>query len=89
MADSQGPGLMNWIVTFLILFVRFVLVPVSQYGTFLNLFVIVTLLVIPQDTAQRFAVTRVLFLLAVFFAIEHFEYDADENENNPSILVHP
>ncbi|MCY0874916.1 MAG: hypothetical protein OWT28_01325 [Firmicutes bacterium] len=89
MAETQGPSLMNWIVTFLILFVRFVLVPVSHYGTFLNLFVIVTLLVIPKNTAQRFAITRVLFLMAIFLAMEHGQYHEDERKNKPSILVHP
>ncbi|MCY0877107.1 MAG: hypothetical protein OWT28_12685 [Firmicutes bacterium] len=89
MAQSQGPTLINWVVAFLILYVRFMLVPVSHYGTFLNLIVIVTILVIPSDSASRFAVTRVLFLLAVFLSVENFQYNDDEAKNEPSILMHP
>lgn len=63
-----------WSVCFLILFVRFMLVPHSTYGTFLNLFVIINFLIITQIegfSLQTFAVKRVVFLLALFMTIEH------------------
>ncbi|MCY0900746.1 MAG: hypothetical protein OWU32_00995 [Firmicutes bacterium] len=89
-ASTKGPGtLLLWSVAFFILFIRFMLVPISAYGAFLNLLVIVTLMIIPNDSAARFAVTRVLFLLAIFFTVEHFQYNEDETKNAPSLLGLP
>jgi len=44
------------------------------------------LMVFPNDSAQRLAATRVFLLLAIFFRVEHFQYNEDETKNAPSLL---
>jgi len=73
-ATERIPEARLWSVCFLILFVRFMLVPRSPYGVFLNLFVIVNFLIITQTegfSQRSFAAKRVIFLLAVFMTMEN------------------
>lgn len=88
MDPAEDPWV-RWAVVFLILFVRFVLVPNSTYSVFLNLMIIVTMLGIqsaPSTIVPRFAVTRIAFLIVIFTTIEHYTYHEQERDNSPSIL---
>ncbi|MCL6549092.1 MAG: hypothetical protein K6T30_09320 [Alicyclobacillus sp.] len=70
---------LRWSVVFLMLFVRFAIAPATAYGEFLNLVILVSMLLLPPN-AERWVIARVLFLLAIFFALEAFSADTGDYE---------
>ncbi|MCY0894613.1 MAG: hypothetical protein OWR52_14105 [Acidibacillus sp.] len=84
-SQQTPPESVRWMVTFLILLVRFIFVPVSMYNTFLNLFIIVSLLLVASTT--DFAVTRILFLIVIFTTFEPAQYGEHEEQTKGSLLI--
>lgn len=64
---------LRWTVAFFVLFIRFMLVPASPFGMFVNLFVIVNLLLIPPGSSEqqeRFVMGRLITMMSIFLSFE-------------------
>jgi hypothetical protein len=69
----QEASLTAWIVTFFILYIRFMVLPLHARAILLQVFIIVNLLVLPSDPEyfeRKFTLSRIAILLLLAFGAE-------------------
>jgi hypothetical protein len=70
---APAPPLTAWIVTFLVLYIRFMVMPLNARTVLLQVFIIVILLVLPSDPEyfkRKFVMSRIAILLILAFGTE-------------------
>ncbi len=68
-----SPELTAYAVTFFILYIRFMFMPINAYSMFLQVVIIIILLVLPSDQEyfmRKFVVSRIAVLLVLAFFVD-------------------